>query len=228
MATELAAGPLPPFDEDRWTRLGWIIPGVLLLWCALLWAIGVLLARQPIAPEPKPIEMALVEVPPAPVEESAPSPPVAREPPRPRQRERAPQPALRAPAKREAPPPSQNVVQPPEPSAPAQPIAPPPTPSTPPPQAPAAAGRAGARALYNPLPKIPDELRDRASTTEALARFEIRPDGTVSVQLLKPTPDPTLNRAILDTLRTWRFFPATENGRPVTSIQDVRIQLEVR
>ena len=89
-------------------------------------------------------------------------------------------------------------------------------------------GRAGARAIYGPLPKIPDALRDRAIEVEALARFEIKPDGTATVQLIKPTPDPTLNRIILETLGTWRFFPATQGGKPVASTQEIRVRFEVR
>ena len=63
---------------------------------------------------------------------------------------------------------------------------------------------------------------------QALARFDIKPDGTATVKLVQPTPNPALNRIILDTLRTWRFFPALEAGRPIASTQEVRVQLEVR
>lgn len=62
----------------------------------------------------------------------------------------------------------------------------------------------------------------------ALARFDIGPDGAATVELVQPTPNPVLNRIILDTLRTWRFFPALERGRPVASTQEVRVRLEVR
>jgi protein TonB len=105
-------------------------------------------------------------------------------------------------------------------------------PSPPPPAAPpqrsAASDRAAAHVLYSPLPKIPDELREQAMEMEALARFDIKPDGTATVELVQPTPNPVLNRIILDTLKTWRFFPALDRGRPVASTQEVRIRLEVR
>jgi len=45
---------------------------------------------------------------------------------------------------------------------------------------------------------------------------------------VRPTPNPALNRIILDTLRTWRFFPALDAGKPVASTQEVRVQLQVR
>jgi len=87
--------------------------------------------------------------------------------------------------------------------------------------------RTGARAIYSPLPQIPDELRDQASQSQALVRFDIRADGTASVTLVQPTPEPALNRLILQTLRSWRFFPAMQDGKPVASIQEVRIRLDV-
>jgi protein TonB len=109
----------------------------------------------------------------------------------------------------------------PVPAAPSTPVpAPAPAPLAPP--------RVAARAIYRPLPAIPDELREQAIDMEALARFDVKSDGTVSVELVKPTPYPALNRIILETLRTWKFFPAIDAGRPVASSQDVRIKLEVR
>lgn len=93
--------------------------------------------------------------------------------------------------------------------------------------APLAPSRVAARAIYRPLPAIPDNLRERAIELEALARFDVKSDGTVSVELVRPTPYLALNRIILETLRTWKFFPAMDAGRPVASSQDVRIKLEV-
>jgi len=106
----------------------------------------------------------------------------------------------------------------------------PPPPTPPPavqPQRAIESTRAAARILYKPLPKIPDELRDQAIEMEALARFDVKPDGTATVELVRPTPNPALNRIILDTLRTWRFFPALDAGRPVASTQELRVRLEV-
>lgn len=85
----------------------------------------------------------------------------------------------------------------------------------------------GARALYQPLPKIPDELRDQAIRTDAMARFYIDTDGTVRVELIKATSDPRINQIILNTLRTWKFFPATQDGTPVQSTQDIRVRIAV-
>jgi len=201
-------------DDRPWGRLGWILPVVITSWTLFLWSLGLLLERRPIPPPPVPIDATLVELP------SEPAPPQARRrepPPRP-----VPPQAVRSePATSPEPVP----VPSPAPEASAAPPSPPPPAA---PQRAVASDRAAAHVLYSPLPKIPDELLDQAIEMVALARFDIRPDGTAAVELVQPTPNPALNRVILDTLRTWRFFPALERGRPVASTQEVRVRLEVR
>jgi protein TonB len=89
-------------------------------------------------------------------------------------------------------------------------------------------GHTGARVITQPLPEIPDDLREAAYHAIALARFAIHPDGSVDVELLQPTQQPRLNQLLLASLHNWRFFPATENGKPVESHQDVRVHLVVQ
>ena len=86
----------------------------------------------------------------------------------------------------------------------------------------------GARALYQPLPEIPEGLRRRAINLIAVARFRVNANGSTEVELIEPTPDPSLNRALMETLRKWRFFPAMESGKPVASVVDIRIPISVR
>ena len=86
----------------------------------------------------------------------------------------------------------------------------------------------GASALYAPVPKIPDDLREDAFSAVAVAHFVVDKDGNVQVTLSKPTSNPALNQIILDTLRTWRFFPAVKDGVPVASEFDVRIPIAVQ
>ena len=85
----------------------------------------------------------------------------------------------------------------------------------------------GARAVYQPIPKIPEDLRDAAINAVAVARFHINADGTATVELSKPTPDPRINQVILSTLKTWRFFPALRHGVPVPSLQDIKVAVDV-
>ena len=70
-------------------------------------------------------------------------------------------------------------------------------------------------------------MREQAYQTVATARFVIHVDGSVDVELVKPTPNPRLNQILLEALRKWRFFPALQGGRPVESRQDVRVHFNV-
>ncbi|KAE8761204.1 TonB family protein [Paraburkholderia madseniana] len=86
---------------------------------------------------------------------------------------------------------------------------------------------ATAHAIAQPLPELPDDLRDQAYQTVATARFAIHVDGSVDVELVKPTANPRLNQILLETLRRWRFFPAMQAGHPVESRQDIRVHFNV-
>jgi len=88
-------------------------------------------------------------------------------------------------------------------------------------------GNAPARLLSQPLPDLPDDLREVAYRTTAIARFTVHADGTTDIELIRATPMPRLNQTLLDALRRWRFAPATKNGRPVESHQDVRVHFNV-
>jgi protein TonB len=88
-------------------------------------------------------------------------------------------------------------------------------------------GDTSAHAIVQPLPELPDDLRDQAYQTIATARFMIHADGSVDVELIKPTPNPRLNQILLEALRKWRFFPAMQAGHPVESRQDVRVHFNV-
>jgi len=83
------------------------------------------------------------------------------------------------------------------------------------------------RVISQPMPALPDDLREDAYQAVAVARFEIHADGTIEVELSKPTQNPRLNALLLETLRKWRFFPAMQGGRPVESHQDVRVHFNV-
>jgi periplasmic protein TonB len=89
-------------------------------------------------------------------------------------------------------------------------------------------GNAGARAIYQPVPEIPVALRHRSLEIVAVARFKVAANGSVQVELTEPTADSDLNRAVLESLRRWRFFPAMQDGKPVASIVEIRIPISVR
>lgn len=86
----------------------------------------------------------------------------------------------------------------------------------------------GARALYAPLPIIPDDLRETDFRAVAVAKFKVLADGTATVVLIKATPSPRLNEVVLTALRRWRFFPAMRDGNAVDSEFEVRIPISVQ
>jgi protein TonB len=92
---------------------------------------------------------------------------------------------------------------------------------------PAPSGSTQARLLSQPMPVLPDDLREQGYQLTAVAHFKVHADGTFEVELVKPTQNPRLNQILLETLHRWRFFPAMENGRPVESDQDVRVHFSV-
>lgn len=86
----------------------------------------------------------------------------------------------------------------------------------------------GATAIERPMPQIPDDLREDAFKSAALALFRISADGRVKVELSKPTNNPRLNRILLASLKNWRFTPAIRAGKPVESTEEILIRIEVR
>jgi len=86
----------------------------------------------------------------------------------------------------------------------------------------------GARAIFKPMPQIPDDLRDVVFSSTALARFHIAIDGSVTVELARPTPNPRLNRILLNSLNKWRFIPAIKNGKAVASTEEIVVKIEVK
>jgi len=86
----------------------------------------------------------------------------------------------------------------------------------------------GARAIFHPVPAIPDDLRENVFQAEAVAHFTVSSDGTVTVTLVKPTRNPRLNQILLATLAQWKFFPAIKDGVAIDSAFDVRIPVSVQ
>jgi protein TonB len=225
--------------DNPWRRLPWSLPLALAICAGILWEFGHILERAPVHQTvPASIEAELVELPPPPMAEQVLRPEPERPKPAPQRAKTPPT----APIASTAP-----VVA--APSAPADedrtplPAAAPASPATAPPPSPAPAQPAarpapdtrtagtatmGAQAIMRPMPQIPDDLREDAFNTVAVARFHIAADGTATFELAKPTPNPRLNRLLLEKLREWRFFPAMRDGKPVPSDQDVRITFEVK
>lgn len=207
--------------ESPWQRLPWTLASALLAWVILLWAFGEFMSRpERLAPVQKPIDAKLIEIP---------APPKESKPPSPRQvkREALPKKVAVQPKVETRPEPA-HLPPKIQPKIDAPPKAPPPPPPLPPQHGTPGGDVMGARAIYSPKPQIPDEFRQDAMDALVVARFHISADGSIKVELITATPNPELNRTVLDTLNTWKFFPAMRDGKPVASSQDVRFRLVVK
>lgn len=238
------------FRDDPWPRLRWLVPAALGL--TLLSQMAFLsLLRLPASPPtvPRPVDVQVIELP-APPASARPAPPERRSSPPPRRRDApSPRPVLAPSEPRiEAPrAPAPPVAEEPVTPAPAATVPVPPAPAPPsaalstqvpltalPPSrgpqdgTPGGTDSMSARAIYKPMPEIPEALRRRTIDLVAVARFRVDATGRAQVELVEPTPDPDLNRALLESLQRWRFFPATQAGRPVASTIDVRIPVSVK
>lgn len=208
--------------DNPWRRLPWSLPLALMICGAVLWELGRILERPPTHQTvPAAIEAELIDLPPPPVEEK-----IARP---------KPEPVTPVPRHASVPTPAP-VALPAAPSAPVEqdqtsaPPPPSPLPATPAAPDTRSAGTAnmGAQAIVRPMPQIPDDLRQDAFNAVAVVRFHVAADGTATFELARPTPNPRLNRLLLEKLKEWRFFPAMRDGKPVASDQDIRITFEVK
>jgi len=237
-----------PFLDEPWRRLIWIAPLSVAIWAALLLAFALMLNQTaPPVPELKPIEARIIELPPVAGLQGGPaaaSHSIAPAPPKPKAHVEVRRKAI-APAR----PHKERIIPevPPSPSGTRKAAT---ESRTAAPKA-VAGGSAegkgasqvnkravggsglgsdslGARAIYSPMPKIPDDLRETAFAAVAVAHFEVFYDGNVKVTLAKPTPDPRINQILLSALRQWRFFPAMKSGVAINSVFDVRIPITVQ
>ena len=240
--------PLADFD-DPWRRLPWVVLGAVFIWIALLVAFALMLQRsEPQPSELKPLEAQIIELPPEVGGLAGGRGAPAHAPATPAPAKVAPRVPPVVHKKKPAPPP-----MPVSPNGTATTSAAPlPAPSG------AASGAGnegsseaggpggtggtgsgtglgglgsdnlGAHAIYAPVPEIPDELRENAIQTVAVAHFKVTYDGEVTVSLATKTDNPRLNEILLDALKQWRFFPATKNGVAIDSEFDLKIPITVQ
>lgn len=170
----------------------------------------------PTPPEPRRAE------PPPPPEPPPPSPssePLRRIAPVPKPKESRPRPSAHVPEKTDNPPSQTTTPAPPEKASP-------PSAEAPRNQEPSR-GTGAARAILQPSPVVPPELRHRVLALEAVVRFTIATDGTATAELEEATPDPRINQILLDAFRHWRFFPAMQEGKPIASTLVLRVPIRV-
>ncbi|MHB8167559.1 MAG: energy transducer TonB [Sulfuricella sp.] len=207
----------------------WPLPLALLLWALMLWGFGFFFAApdKVASKAPGPIDARIIELPPPPSPPKLQPKPVVKA-----EKVARPVPVRPIPQPVQALPPKVALPAPPAPLPPPAhaepaPVPPPPKPEPSPSTGQGGTQQMGARALYQPKPTLPEDLRDETIHTVVMARFHINPDGSTTVELTQAAPNPRVNQLILNTLKTWRFFPAIQAGKPVASVQDVKVAIDV-
>jgi TonB family protein len=89
-------------------------------------------------------------------------------------------------------------------------------------------GGSGPRAIYAPVPSIPDDLRDEVMQANAVVRFHVSRDGEAHAVLITSTDYSELDELILETLQRWRFSPAIRDGVKIDADAEVRLLVTVQ
>lgn len=89
-------------------------------------------------------------------------------------------------------------------------------------------GGSGPRAIYAPVPSIPDDMRDEVMQATAVVRFHVSRDGSANVTMVTSTEFSELDELILATLQRWRFSPAVRDGVKIDADAEVRLLVSVQ
>jgi protein TonB len=218
---------LVDWEKDTpWRRLYWTFPAAIAIWVVILWSFAVFMGNSSERiPEPPAIDAQLIEI--TEPTKSAQTKPIDQSRPIPLPQVSTPQfipEKITPPSPVEKPVVAQSMM--PAPNVAKELVAtsqqePTKTTNT-------VSQNFSAKAIYQPIPQIPDELRQDALSAAAVARFHVAIDGTTTVELIKPTPNPKLNRLLLSTLKNWKFFPSMKDGKPKASDEEIVIKIEVK
>lgn len=84
-----------------------------------------------------------------------------------------------------------------------------------------------ARATRQFEPMIPENMRDEEFKKSVRVRVVVRADGNFDVSLRGSSGNGRIDELTLETLRRWRWKPALQEGEPVESVQNFRVDFNV-
>ncbi len=84
-----------------------------------------------------------------------------------------------------------------------------------------------AQPIYSPEPEISPELHEQCFKSCCIAKFLVKADGKTSVVLVSSSGSSEVDEMALNTLRRWKFKPATVDGKPIDSTRKIRVEFEV-
>jgi len=79
------------------------------------------------------------------------------------------------------------------------------------------------KGTYMPQPEYTDQARRKKISGSVLLSLIVTADGTVKDPEVKKSLDAGLDKRAMETVKQWKFEPATKDGQPVA----VRISVEV-
>jgi protein TonB len=83
------------------------------------------------------------------------------------------------------------------------------------------------KAVFAPEPVIPEHLQEQCFKSCCIAKFLVAPTGKATVQLVSTSGSPEVDEITLDTLRRWKFKPATLDGAAVEGSKKVQVEFKV-
>jgi protein TonB len=82
-------------------------------------------------------------------------------------------------------------------------------------------------AIHRSMPAYPEEARKQGIDMVVVVKFVVTETGDVEdIQIL--SGHPTLDRAVIDALRTWRFTPGTLDGKVVRVVRKMKFPFHLR
>lgn len=84
-----------------------------------------------------------------------------------------------------------------------------------------------AKILESPTPQIPATHQETAFKSSCEARFVIDPKGSTVVTIVTSSGSEEIDSIALETLKKWKFKPASLEGKAVASTRRIKIEFEV-
>jgi TonB family protein len=83
------------------------------------------------------------------------------------------------------------------------------------------------QAIFAPEPVIPEHLQEQCFKSCCIAKFLVASTGKTTVQLVSTSGSSEVDEITLETLRRWKFKPATLDGAAVEGSKKVQVEFKV-
>jgi len=84
------------------------------------------------------------------------------------------------------------------------------------------------KAIFMPQPEYTEQARRKKINGTVLLSLVVNADGTVRDPAVTKSLDKGLDKQALETVKKWKFQPATKDGQPVVVRIDVEVSFRIR